>query len=138
MKLLMLTILGVLSLPFLGIGLYEAYLSRCQINDFVHTRGTVVGNSYITTSTDGNFSGAYLPQIEFSLPTGEKVRFTDKIGSLPPDYAIGEQLEVIYNPENSREALIGSWKRMWLAPALLIGIGLLLIIVGGYCCRKIS
>jgi hypothetical protein len=58
------------------------------------------------------------------------VRFTDDVGSLPPDYEEGASVNAIYNPANVREARIKSWRRLWLAPTLLCFVGLLPILVG--------
>lgn len=130
MRSIILIFLAVCCLPFFGVGLYEAYKSNSEISGFVHTEGTVVGNSYVNRYEDGNVSGAYQPEVEFTLPTGEKKRFTDGIGSLPPDYETGEKVEVIYNPNDPRDAHINSWKRIWFAPVLFMAIGLVPFTIG--------
>lgn len=122
-------VLLLICIPFLSIGAYEAVSTQQQLNTFVATRGTVVDNSYYTTVNDGITSSAYQPVIEFTPADGKKTRFTDSIGSEPPDYEVGDQVDVVYNPKNVKEARINSWERMWLAPTLLISIGLLPILV---------
>lgn len=116
--------------PFLIIGLYEIYKTERQLRGFIVARGVVVGNSYATINDSGNVSGAYYPVVEFLDERGEKVRFTDGIGSLPPDYDVGASVYVIYNPLQVKEARIKSWKRLWFAQTLLCFIGLLPILIG--------
>ena len=130
MKSLIFVIAAFCGLPFLGIGLQEAYRNNRQIENFAHAPGTVVGNSYATVFNDGNVSGVYLPVIEFVLPDKRMIRFTDQVGSFPPDYEIGASLEIIYNPENPADVRVNSWKRVWLVPILLIAVGSLPFIVG--------
>lgn len=138
MKAVILTFLAVVCLPFFGVGLYEAYQSYSQTSGFVHTEGIVVGNYYAVINTDGSNAGAYQPQVEFSLPSGEKKRFTDAIGSLPPDYEIGATVPVIYNPNHPPTARIHSWKHLWCAPVLFMTIGLLPLIIGFILMRRLN
>lgn len=138
MKSLILIISAICGLPFVGVGLHEVYQSSREIENFAHASGTVVGNSYATVMNDGNVSGVYLPIIEFVLPDKGKIRFTDKVGSLPPDYEVGASVEIIYNVENPADARINSWKRLWLVPVLLIAVGLLPIIVGIILARRLQ
>lgn len=119
---------AVFVMPFFGVGCYEIYKIKRLHDDFVRTEGTVVGNSYSRAADDEG--GAYHPVIEFEIADGGgKTRFTDGVGSFPPDYAAGERLAVLYNPANPQEARVYSWKRIWLVPGLFIFIGLLPLLV---------
>lgn len=129
MKTIVLAIVAFCSLPFFLVGLYDAYHNIHEISIFIQTEGTVVENSFVTIVEDGNGVGSYLPQVEFALPDGNKIRFTDKVGSLPPDYEIGETVQIIYQPENPANACINSWKRIWLAPVILMSVGILPLII---------
>jgi hypothetical protein len=118
-------LLLVVGLPFVCLGLYEVFEVQQMLSDFARVQGTVVDNTYITTNDGGAESGAYYPVAEFTPLDGSPVRFTDGIGSLPPDYAVGAQVPVLYDPADVRSARIHSWKRLWFAPTLFIAIGLL-------------
>jgi hypothetical protein len=61
---------------------------------------------------------------------GQTVRFTDGVGTVPPDYEIGAEVKVLYDPDDARNAQVVSWKRLWLGPTLLICAGLVPILVG--------
>jgi len=123
---------GVLLLvgcPFFGIGAYEAVEAQQETQTFTAVRGTVVDNSYQTTYNNGNEEGAYYTVVEFTDSTGETVRFTDGAGSLPPDYEVGDQVPVLYNPDDIHDARLNTWKRVWFVPTLLMCIGGLPILV---------
>lgn len=120
-----LVVAALFSFPFIGVGLYEIYKVRQWQSRFVRTSGIVIGNSYSRNVYD---EGAYYPIVEFETGGG-KTRFTDGVGSLPPDYPVGTRLIVFYNPENPQEARVYSWKRVWFAPALFIFIGLLPMLI---------
>lgn len=122
-------ILAIVGLPFFCIGLSEAFQNKKQLETFVSTDGTVVGNYYSTVSDGTNVTGAYQPTIEFFTTEGNKIRFTDGAGSLPPDYETGEQVKVLYNPANQNEARINSWKRMWFVPTLFCAISVMPLLV---------
>ncbi len=117
-------ILLLVGCPFFSIGLYEAMMTHHQLNTFVAVQGTVIDNTYATTNSDDSASGAYYPVVEFKPRDGQVRRFTDGIGSLPPNYAVGAQVEVLYNPQDVSKVRIYSWMRLWFAPTLLVGIGL--------------
>lgn len=116
-------ILIVVGCPFFGIGAYEAWQARLEAQTFVAVTGTVVDNSYQTTVQDGVESGAYFPVVSFIPVDGAPVRFTDGVGSLPPDYEVGESVPVLYDPADPQKARLNSWKRVWFVPTLLMSIG---------------
>jgi hypothetical protein len=118
-------ILLIAGAPFVLLGVYEAVDTQNMLGRFSQVDGTVVDNSYATTQDGSNVSGAYYPVIEFSTASGEVVRFTDGVGSLPPDYAEGASVRVAYDPAGPRTARLVSWKRLWFAPTLFLIIGLL-------------
>ncbi len=116
------------TLPFLGIGVSEAVKVRQMLASFESATGIVIDNDYQTSpdpDDPAREAGAYFPVVKFSSSQGGNTTFTDGVGSIPPDYEIGDSVEILYNPQNPREAKIKSWKRIWFAPTLFIAISLL-------------
>lgn len=138
MKAIILSILAVCCLPFFGVGLYDVYQNYAEIRTFVGTEGTVVGNRYATVMEDGIATSFYQPEVEFDLPDGRKMRFTDKVGSLPPDYEVGNKLRVLYDPANPNNARIHSLKRFWLAPTIFMIVGILPILIAYLILRRLN
>lgn len=135
---LTLSITLVIGLPFLSIGLFESYKNILTFKTFTQTTGTVVENSYSTVLIDGIPSGAYHPVVEFLNENDQKTRFTEGIGSLPPDFEIGEKVNIFINPQDTSDVRINTWKRLWLVPVIFCLVGLLPIIVGLFVVRKIE
>jgi hypothetical protein len=122
----------LVGLPFVYIGAGEALDTRRVVERYVAVEGVVVDNR-LGVAGDGGQS--YYPVVEFTTRDGGRdgarsVRFSDGIGSFPPDYEIGDRVAVLYDPDNPQDARIHSWKRLWFAPALIMGIGALPIVAG--------
>lgn len=121
-------LLGALlvGLPFLIIGVSEVIEARQMVADFSETQGTVVENQWEAFAHGG---AAYVPRVEFRTQDGERKWFTDGVGSIPPDYEVGEQVTVLYDPQGEQAPRIKSFKRIWFAPLLIASIGLLPVLV---------
>jgi hypothetical protein len=124
--------------PFAAIGGWEAMNTSRELRRAVRAWGTVVENRLVTDHHDGLEERAYVPIVQFVDTTGRARRFTDPAGSLPPDYAVGERVEIAFNPENPGQARVTSWKRLWLVPTLLISVGLLPAAIAAAIFRCIS
>ncbi|RUS97589.1 hypothetical protein DSM106972_083260 [Dulcicalothrix desertica PCC 7102] len=49
----------------------------------------------------------------------------------PPAYTKGQQVEVLYNPQQPESATIYSWLEMWLFPIIFTGVGSVAVAIGG-------
>ncbi|MBU0485074.1 MAG: DUF3592 domain-containing protein [Proteobacteria bacterium] len=76
-------------------------------------------------SNSGSNAGGptYYPVIRFLANGEKKVSFTDKIGSNPPLYQIGDQVKVLYDPESPGKAIIDHGLLNCLPAVALIGAG---------------
>lgn len=113
--------------PFLIIGLSEVYKTIQTINTFASARGTVVDNVWQAFAEGG---ASYTPVIEFQTADGQTIRFTDGIGTYPPEYEAGTQVNVLYDLQDVHHARLNSWKRIWFGPTLITFIGALPLLVG--------
>ncbi|QKK01967.1 MAG: DUF3592 domain-containing protein [Pseudomonadota bacterium] len=92
------------------------------------TKGTVVEVVSDYNSTSDGSSYTYHPVVEFETAAGKRTEFTDRSGSSPPAYSGGEQVAVLYDPDNPRKAQID---RGWLdrLPMLgLMAVGILVLL----------
>ena len=112
--------------PFLLIGLSEVYKVVQLERNWVSAPGTVVDNVVVARAT----GASYTPVVDFRTMEAGMVRFTDGVGTIPPDYEVGTEVKVLYDPEDVHSARIVSWKRLWLVPTLLICAGLLPVVIG--------
>lgn len=115
----------VVGAPFLLLGLSQVYKVVQLERSWISAPGTVVDNMTVAFAT----GASYAPVVDFRTMEGETVRFTDGVGTIPPDYEVGAKVKVLYDPNDVHNAQVVSWKRLWLGPTLLIGSGLLPVLI---------
>lgn len=128
----------LLGSPFLVIGGCEALETRSELARSVRGRGTIAENRLVVDQRDGVEEHAYQPVVQFRDAAGHVHRFTDAAASLPPDYAVGETVEVAFEPRDPAHARIVSWKRLWLVPTLFGVVGVLPTLSCALILRRLS
>ncbi len=128
----------LLGSPFVLIGACEAVETSAELRRSLRAQGTVVDNRLVIDHRDGFEEQAYQPVVEYRDADGRLRRFSDPAGSLPPDHAVGEAVEVAFDPHDPAKARLTSWKRLWLVPTLLVSVGLLPALVCALIFRAIS
>jgi len=98
-------------------GAYAAYTSWQLDQNGETTTGIVVALEESSTSEGG--CCVYSPVIEFSA-NGQTYTFEGDNASDPPAYAVGEQVNVIYDPADPDTAQINKWTERWLFPIIII------------------
>jgi hypothetical protein len=125
--------LRIIAPLFLAIGLgacsFAAYLYT-NTREFVakgeHARAVVVALRHSSSS-------GYSPVVDFKTAAGTKVEFIGRNGSSPPSFDKGEQIEVIYRPENPSSAKINTFMELWAAPLFLTLFGTIFSAFGFAC-----
>ena len=92
-----------------------------------HSSGTVIENVQIASSKGRS---TFSPVIEFYTQNGEKVAFKSLNSSNPPQYTIGQKVEVLYQPDNPKNAQIHSFFSFWLGTIFSGVLGFLFLGVG--------
>ncbi|MHC4758443.1 MAG: DUF3592 domain-containing protein [Planctomycetota bacterium] len=123
-------IIGVMMILFFsgifGLGTYFTIKTNKFLETAVKTEGKVVEmeKSY----SDGN--SRYCPIFTFVDNTGNEQRARSSVSSYPPPYEVGDNIPVLYDPQNPEKADIDSFWNLWLAsvvffvlsaPALIFG-----------------
>ncbi|NMC14391.1 MAG: DUF3592 domain-containing protein [Chloroflexi bacterium] len=124
-------IILTVALPFLFIGFVELRKAQSLIENFNTALGTVTGTTYLRNVDEtGSTNPSWLihPVVRFTTPQGEEISFTDRVGSNPAEYKVGDKVEVLYNPDHPQEATIKNWMQVWFTPLGITSIGLLLIL----------
>lgn len=116
--------LGLLLL--LGAGLWAQSI-QSFIAEAGHTRGVVVELKRTRSTNSGT---VYNPVVQFYSAEGELVEFTSSLGSNPPAYEEGEEVEVLYNAEAPQDAMINSFGQLWFGITLLSVAGSVFLLVG--------
>jgi len=76
---------------------------------------------------DSSMETVYYPTVEFSDPSGNVVRFMDRVGSSSPGSGGKSNVEVLYLPENPESAMIDRGMGNWAAPGGILFLGFLLL-----------
>jgi hypothetical protein len=63
------------------------------------------------------------PVVEFTIPSGEKIRFTSEFGSRPASHTVGQNVTVRYDPADPQKAEIESGMSLWLTPLIMVFMG---------------
>lgn len=130
---LVLGVNGFISLTMLLIGIISYIRTKRFLNSAVETLGTVVDGVYKGQADGGD--SMYSPKIKFSDTMGRIHEFTENWSSNRPDFKVGDEVIVLYNPENPLKARRGGKKWKFFFIAWLIGglgmlfSGILLIII---------
>jgi hypothetical protein len=108
----------------LTIGIISYVRTKRFLSSAVETWGKVVERVY-QGSADGG-GPMYSPKIIFTEQMGREIEFTEKWSSTHPDFKIGDDVIVLYDPANPRKARRGGkkWKFFFIA-WLIGGLGLL-------------
>jgi len=121
----------LLSLVPVGVGFLlfsMAVIMYVRIRLFIKTaqavKGTVVEMVYRRKSTS-NRGGGYLAIYQFRTIDGKKITAKDSLSRNPPQFQVGQEIDVLYNPENPHNARINKWLNLYFLPVLLGGLGLL-------------
>lgn len=111
------TILGNLFfMAFCLWGAYAAYNSYNLGNNGETTTSIVI--ELEESDSDGSCC-VYSPIIEFEA-NGQTYTFESGNASNPPEYEIGEEVKILYNPENPSNAQINKVSERWLMPVIVI------------------
>jgi len=130
MFLLMGLCFGVSALGLLGGAVWAYFKQQRQMEGRVAATGTVVELTSRTTASGR--SNILCPVVEFTVASGETIRFTSDFGSLPARHRIGQSVNVRYDAVDPHQAEIESAMSIWLTPLILIFMGIIA------CCLTVS
>lgn len=135
------TLLIFIGLFVLGLGVYAFFRQRTRLAEGSVAIGIVTdlipvraeGEFVVTRGAEGTQiekKYRYRPEIRFKTHAGRTIDFVAPIATRPSRYAIGDEVEVLYNPENPNEVQINSFLHLWFATLMLVGFGFLIAGMG--------
>jgi hypothetical protein len=121
MFLIMSLCFGLSSFGLLGGAVWAYFKGQRTAESRVAATGTVVElTDRITTSGRASM---ICPIVEFTIPSGEKIRFTSDFGSRPAGHKIGQSVNIRYDPSDPQKAEIESAMNLWMVPLILVFMG---------------
>jgi hypothetical protein len=128
--------IGWVTYLFAGIGLAMlvgaaalALSTRKFIATAAHAPGTVVELREVRDKDDGSVT--YKPVVTFTPPQGTPVTFESSFSSRPPAYSVGENVDVLFAPDDPSKARINGFGSLWFGPLILSILGAIFTAVGG-------
>lgn len=114
-------LMALIGLVCIGIGGYVGYGVWFLETHGVSVEGKVTG---IETNTDSDGGTTYSPVVTFQTLQDRKITFTSNYGSNPPSYKVGDQVDVLYDPNDPKDnAMIDAGLWNWLLPSILALVG---------------
>ncbi|MBD2441068.1 DUF3592 domain-containing protein [Nostoc sp. FACHB-110] len=113
-------------------GIFIALNTHSFVAKGISTQGTVIDLvRHTSRDSNGRRSTAYYPVVKFTPNSGDPVTFEANSGSNPPAHQRGQQIDILYNPQEPEAATINSWFNFWFLPTMFIGMGSLFVVIGG-------
>ena len=111
---------------------YFDYKSKSSfLSEAIKTEGKVVDHVKAQSGNSDN-SYTYRPVVHFMNQNGHIIKFVSPLGSNPPNYSIGEKVEIFYHPTEPQNAMINSFISIWGGSVIRGGMGVLVFVIGSY------
>ena len=112
---------GLAAFALLGGAAWAYFKGQRTLQNRVAATGTVV------KLTQQNTARGYIlcPVVEFTIPSGERIRFTSEFGSRPASHTIGQSIAVRYDPADPQNAEVESTMSLWLVPLIMVFMGMI-------------
>ncbi|MEL1255332.1 DUF3592 domain-containing protein [Flavobacterium sp. DGU38] len=133
-------VLLIISIVFLAITLCVTYYRYAKIQRAIFTTGKIVGfTEKIEEKKEKKRTKTttfYYPEFEFKDKAGKLINVKSNAGKgNSPAYNIGEEIEIMYSPDNSSDAQINDFSSLWL-PTFVLGAFTLIFSFVTYVVRK--
>lgn len=120
-------IFGVVGFILTALAVFFLVRTRSFMENAQQAEGTVVNMVYSHSSEGG---GGYSAVYRFRTITGQEVEVRDNLSSNPPQFKVGQTIDVLYDSENPQNARIKKWFNLYFLPMLLGFLGILFGCIG--------
>lgn len=114
---------GLSAVALFGGAVWAYFSQQRKMESRVAAVGTVI--ELTTRVTASGRSTMICPVVEFTVPSGGKIRFTSEFGSRPAGHKVGQNVNVRYDPADPQKAEIESTMTLWLVPLILVFMGVI-------------
>jgi len=117
----------------LGVCAGGAWLAqqRAAFLDIARTaEGAVISLAASPSTSNGSTTTTWYPVVRYTSAGGEAVTFRHDVGTSHPSWQRGEQVPVLYDPEDPQTAIIDEGWMNWFGPALMLVLGALFFLAG--------
>lgn len=121
-------VMGLVAVAMIAGGLY-LYRDMSLISaNGVRTSGEIVRIDSEYNSSADSSGYTYYGVVAYRTDSGVEIEFRDNVGSSHPSFKTGDQVDVMYNPQEPQDAIVDRGLLNWLpSVGLCLGGGLLLL-----------
>lgn len=118
--------------------LFEGYKrwdnSYTLVDGYVSASGVIVEVvPYLSSRKVGKSTSLnYFPDVKYTTAKGEEVVFRSQATSKADHYKAGDEVNVLYNPNNPQEAVINSFSALWFIALIFASTGVMVILVASW------
>jgi len=116
--------IGLILLAFAGV----SYMREADFLGRAESASGQVVDFNLSSSTEGGSS--YCPVIDFTTKDGQPVKYFANVCSSPPSYDIGEEVQVLYDPEDPKKVQMDGFWSKYVGTFVLSCIGLPFFAIG--------
>jgi len=117
---------GCVGFVLTALAVFFLVRTRSFISTSQQAQGTITQMVYGSDSE----GGGYTPVFRFRTLEGQEVEVSGNIRTNPPQFKVGETIEVLYDPQNPGKARIKKGFNLYFVPALLGFLGLVFGCIG--------
>jgi len=103
--------------------LVGSFYSYNQTQKFISSSVSTTGTVSELRLSVSDRSRVYYPTIKFKTQQGETIETELNVGSNPPEHTVGEQVTILYDPNNPRDANVNSFLSLYFVAVVLLGLG---------------
>ena len=125
-------LLNLMALVFFGVAGYFGWQSWELTQNGETTTGVVVG----LDESDSDGSTVYAFIVEY-VAADQRHTYSSSNYSSPPSYAVGDEVELLYDPADPKQVVINSWLELWgLTAGMLLGGVITFVVVNIFFWRR--
>jgi hypothetical protein len=113
-------IFGGVGFLLMALALIFLVRTRIFISNSQQAQATITQMVYSSDSE----GGGYTPVFRFRTLQGQEVEVSGGLRTNPPQFKVGQTIDVLYDPDKPQKARIKKWFNLYFVPALLGFLGL--------------
>ena len=94
-----------------------------------HATGTVVD---VSREVDSDGDESFYPIVRFTTADGKEFQFKSNSGSNPASHSTGDEVDVLYDPDDPDDAQLSGFFDLWLFTIVPFGLGTVFLAVAGF------
>ncbi len=91
---------------------------------------------YLSSKAGKTSSLQYFPDVKYTTAKGKEITFRSQITSRADHYKAGDKVRVLYQEDDPKDALIGSFSAIWSIPLIFGSGGLLVMLFASWFFRQ--